>query len=311
MAAIAGCELLELYGEELRRYRDEGLSWWAAREGLYEAYPSLQGRVSDHVMRRWYGGREDVQKKPAGAARRYGLNDLGRLWDWGLAKVAGDLKMTYRKLQRGLLVEHGIAAGSYAVERWRENLRAAAVQGRTDRSLKRGSTGTRRAKRLWPSRKGARKWLPRGSKNAERMTKVSFIRRRVRGRGEDRMVTMRLTSENGILVARGHKVWEGRPLIGPAVYISTYVRVCFKVGSRCAPWNVLCAVEDKEEYHTLDDMVAKRGGDLVPQVEGGEGRRVEYYKGLSPGYRKHAEMDDDTLWYRARWVAFRVKVIWA
>ena len=142
-----------------------------------------------------------------------------------------------------------------------------------------------------------------------RMTKVPLIRRRVRGRGEERMVTLRLTNENGIQVAQGQKVWEGRPLLGAAVHISTYVRVCFKVGSRCAPWNVLCAVEDKEEYHTLDDMVAKRGGDLVPHVEGGEGRRVEYYKGLSPGYRKHAEMDDDTLWYRARWVAFRVKVI--
>ena len=47
----------------------------------------------------------------------------------------------------------------------------------------------------------------------------------------------------------------------------------------------------------------------MPHVEGGEGRRVEYYKGLSDTYRKHAEMDDDTLWYRARWVAFRVKVI--
>ena len=199
MAAIAGCELLELYGEELRRYREQGLSWWAAREGLYEAYPGLRGRVSDHVIRRWYGGREDdVQKKRAGAARRLRLKDLGRFWDWGLAKLAGDLKMTYRRLQRGLLEEHGIAAGCYAVERWRENLRAAAVQGRTYRSSKRGSPGTRRAKRPWPLRNVARKWLPQGVKNAGRMSRVSFIRRRVRGRGEERMVTLRLTSENGV-----------------------------------------------------------------------------------------------------------------
>ena len=104
MASIPGSELGEWYGEELRGYRDEGLSWWAAREALYEAHPKLKGRVGDHAMRQWYGGREHVQKKPAGAARRYGLNDLGRLWDWGLAKVSGDLNVTYRKLQRGLLM---------------------------------------------------------------------------------------------------------------------------------------------------------------------------------------------------------------
>ena len=188
MASIRSSRMVELYGEELRGYRDEGLSWWVARERLYEAYPKLKGRIPDHAMRWWHGGREDVQKKPAGAARQCGLNDLGRLWDWGLAKVSGDMNVTYRKLQRGLLEEQGIRIGSMTAVRWQENLRAAAEQVRTKSKFpgscglsKRGSPGTRRVKRLWPSRKVARKRVTRGLKNAARMTKVSLIRRRLPG----------------------------------------------------------------------------------------------------------------------------------
>ena len=123
------------------------------------------------------------------------------------------------------------------------------------------------------------------------------------------MVTVGLTSENGRQVAQGQKQWEGRPLVGRAIHISSMSRVRFMVGSHRAPWYILCAVEEKEEYHTLEEMVAKRGRDLVPHVEGGEGRLVEYYKALSPGYCKHAETSDATPWCVPRWVAFRVKVI--
>ena len=86
MAQVSGSQLEEWYGEELRGYRHEGLSWWAVREALYEAHPKLKGRVGDHAMRHWHGEREYVQKKPAGAARRCGLKDFGEVLGLGASE---------------------------------------------------------------------------------------------------------------------------------------------------------------------------------------------------------------------------------
>ena len=48
----------------------------------------------------------------------------------------------------------------------------------------------------------------------------------------------------------------------------------------------------------------------MPHVAGGVEQFVEYYKALSPGYRKHAEVSSGaTPCWVPRWVAFRVKVI--
>ena len=127
---------------------------------------------------------------------------------------------------------------------------------------------------------------------------------------ESPTVTVPLTCANGYQVAVGDKEWEGRPLAGRISRISTRGRVCFQVGSHRAPWYILCTVVDKHEYHTLEGMVSERGVELLPHVAGGPEEFVEYYKALSPGYRKHAEVSaDDTSWWRPRWVAFRVKVI--
>ena len=83
-------------------------------------------------------------------------------------------------------------------------------------------------------------------------------------RGELPTVTVGLTCENGYQVAQGLKEWEGRPLAGRILGISTLARVCFQVCSHRAPWYIFCTVEQKDEYHTLEEMVSVRGAELLP-----------------------------------------------
>ena len=259
MAQVSGSQLEEWYGEELRGYLREGLSWWAARAALYEAHPELKGRVGDRAMRYWNGERQ-YEKKP----RQSGMSDLEPLWDWGLAKVAGSPNGTYRMLQRDLVTEHGIAVGNACVERWRVNLLAAVEAGGVS-SKKRGGEeavssrtvcAKRPARALEEKKEGAGRAKSRG---VEYPGHFGHIRRRVSGRGESRMVTVGLTCENGYQVAQGLKNWEGRPLAGRILHISTMARVRFMVGSHRAPWYILCTVEQKDEYHTLEEMLSARG----------------------------------------------------
>ena len=112
------------------------------------------------------------------------------------------------------------------------------------------------------------------------------------------VINLTMTEENGSLIASSIKMWEGRPLLGRMMDISTLKRVCFQVGPRNDPWYVLCDALDKEEYETLEDMLQVRGKDLLPKGPHEVPQAALYYRGLGNGYCQGT-----------RFMAFKVGVI--
>ena len=97
-----------------------------------------------------------------------------------------------------------------------------------------------------------------------------------------------LTQENGALIVKNEKQWEGRPFADTKIKnVALQTKVCFQVGSHNNPWYILCKVIDKEDFPSVERMIEYRVHELLPRAGYADlAEAVAYYRSLGKQYRK-------------------------